>query len=635
MIRSCILAGALLVGVAAAAPAQERGAAALAESVEGLGVTTRVLMIGAHPDDEDTNLIAWLSRGRHVETAYLSLTRGDGGQNLIGDELGEALGAIRTEELLAARRVDGGRQYFTRAYDFGFSKSAEETYRHWPKDTILGDVVRVVRDFRPHVIVAVFSGTPRDGHGHHQVSGLLAREAYDVAGDTVRFPRETYGVAWTPLKFYRSRRGNAEGASVRMNAGEYDPVLGRSYAEIAGESRSQHKSQGFGALERKGPLYTHVLREATRVAAPKDATTEQSMFDGIDTTWARFRDVRDPHARAFLDSLPAAFDDVRRALDIERPATLIAPLARLHRMLNAVCPEYQTHRTSACARVEPAPGGQGLARYTTNADLERTLDVAAARTTRLLQMAAGVEIEAEAARELVDASGAPVPVVVRFLNRGTTRVSTSAPHVADGREHAGGVSAARHVAPGELWVDTVLVAPTRITQPWWLARPRQGDIFAEPPRHADDRQQGVAASVNVSWQAEGTGAPIMNANAPVVFRYADPVRGDVSRPLAVVPAISVTLDRPLEMIPAATDVARRLQVHLRSADTASRAATVRLELPRGLVADSAARTVTLPGYDAQATVSFTVRGRMTPGRDTIHVTAESGGERFATGYQLV
>src|SRR5690242_9896243 len=188
------------------------GSAELDELVRGLGVNMRVLMIGAHPDDEDTQLLAWLARGRHVETAYLALTRGDGGQNLIGNELGEALGAIRTEELLAARRIDGAHQYFTRAYDFGFSKSAEETYKHWPKDSILRDVVSVVRDFKPHVIIAVFSGTPRDGHGHHQVSGLLAREAFDLAGDSVRMPRSvTHDRApWTPLKFYRSARFGGE-----------------------------------------------------------------------------------------------------------------------------------------------------------------------------------------------------------------------------------------------------------------------------------------------------------------------------------------------------------------------------------------------------------------------------------------
>ena len=146
-----------------------------------LGTTARVLMIGAHPDDEDTQFLGWLTRGAKADAAYLSLTRGDGGQNAIGNDLGEALGVIRTEELLSARRIDGARQFFSRAYDFGFSKNAEETYKHWPKDSVFGDVVRVVRAFRPHLIVGVFSGTPRDGHGHHQVSGMLAREAYDAS----------------------------------------------------------------------------------------------------------------------------------------------------------------------------------------------------------------------------------------------------------------------------------------------------------------------------------------------------------------------------------------------------------------------------------------------------------------------
>src|SRR6476469_9642431 len=219
---------------------QERGATALGEAGAGLDVTTRVLLIGAHPDDEDTQLLTWLARGRQVETAYLSLTRGDGGQNLIGNELGPVLGMIRTEELLAARRLDGGRQFFTRAYDFGFSKTAEETYTHWPKDSILRDVVTVVRAFRPQIIVAVFSGTPRDGHGHHQVSGILAREAFDAAMDTVTWPsRTTLGLgAWSTAKFYRAQRFNPSEATLSFNVGELSPFRGMTYAEIASESRS-------------------------------------------------------------------------------------------------------------------------------------------------------------------------------------------------------------------------------------------------------------------------------------------------------------------------------------------------------------------------------------------------------------
>src|SRR5690242_10414572 len=199
-VRHAIVALALTAaGALRPLQAQDRGAAALGQLVEGLPVAVRVLVIGAHPDDEDTRLITWLTRGHHVDVAYLSLTRGDGGQNLIGDELGEALGVIRTEELLAARRIDGAQQYFTRAYDFGFSKSAAEAYTHWPHDTLLANVVTVVRAFRPQIIIAVFSGTPRDGHGQHQVSGILAREAYEAAGDASRFPSSaTSGLApWT------------------------------------------------------------------------------------------------------------------------------------------------------------------------------------------------------------------------------------------------------------------------------------------------------------------------------------------------------------------------------------------------------------------------------------------------------
>src|SRR5215216_337745 len=224
--RVFVLAVSVLVFVAPRLPAQERGAAALGELVAGLGTTARVMMIGAHPDDEDTQLIAFLAKARHVQTAYLSLTRGEGGQNLIGNELGPVLGMIRTEELLAARRMDGGRQFFTRAYDFGFSRTLEETLERWPRDSILKDMVAIVRAFRPHVIIAVWSGTPQDGHGHHQYSGVLAREVFTAAADTMRFPPSSVRGfrAWSPAKFYRVRRG--EGQPLDLNVGEYDPLLG-------------------------------------------------------------------------------------------------------------------------------------------------------------------------------------------------------------------------------------------------------------------------------------------------------------------------------------------------------------------------------------------------------------------------
>lgn len=277
---------ALLAIVAAPLAAQDAGPgtggiARLAQEARYLENWRRVLVIGAHPDDEDTELITILSRGEGIETAYLSLTRGEGGQNLIGNELGPGLGIVRSEELLAARRLDGGQQFFTRAFDFGFSKSPEETFRFWPRDSVLKDVVRVIRRFRPQVIVSVWSGTARDGHGHHQASGLLAREAFEAAGDAARFPelaREEGLAAWQPAKLYR-RWGVAVGEGLILDGGRLDPAVGQSLHQIAMRSRSRHRSQDMGQLEDPGPSRTNVLLVATSAAVAPGPDT--ALFAGI------------------------------------------------------------------------------------------------------------------------------------------------------------------------------------------------------------------------------------------------------------------------------------------------------------------------------------------------------------------
>jgi LmbE family N-acetylglucosaminyl deacetylase len=268
-------------------PPSTGGIVALDHELRMLGHYRRVLLIGAHPDDEDTELLTMLVRGLGAEAAYLSLNRGEGGQNLIGPELGEALGLLRTEELLAARRLDGARQYFTRAYDFGFSKSLEETWSHWPQDTILKDVVRIVRRFRPQIIVSVFSGTPRDGHGQHQAAGWSAFEAFQAAGDSTRFPeleREEGLRAWTPLKLYRSTRFDTAATTLTLEGGVLDRSVGKSYHQIAMASRSLHRSQDMGRIQEVGP-------SLIRVALVEDRTGggARGFFDGIDTSFASMR----------------------------------------------------------------------------------------------------------------------------------------------------------------------------------------------------------------------------------------------------------------------------------------------------------------------------------------------------------
>ena len=508
----------------------------------------RVLLIGAHPDDEDTNLIAWLQRGGHAVTAYLSLTRGDGGQNLIGNELGEELGIIRTEELLAARRVDGAHQFFTRAFDFGFSKSAAETYAHWPRDSLLGDVVKVVRSWQPHVIITMFSGTPRDGHGHHQVSALLGKEAYAVAGDTVRFPTAKFGRAWVPLKLYQTARFQPDSATLRINVGEYNPELRKSYAEIAGESRSQHKSQGFGALQRKGVVWNYITRLDTRVNKDTQPASERSIFDGV---------------------IPARVD---------------------------------------------------VAEYGTTRDFLKH-----------------VSLEAIADRQYV-ALGDSARVTVTFYNRSGVPIELlpAGPRNLVYSQHPAGKV---RVAPDSSvqWVG--YVKGSAISQPWWLAQPRRGDLFTpQIPALTGNMMWGQTPEnerEKESWAAvmmdPGGGVHMFEERAPIVFRFVDPIRGDVQRPLAVVPAISVALDNIVELSRANASLDRFVNVTIRSAMMRPQAVKVALTLPAGLTADSASRTITVDSAGTRR-ITFRIRGRLPAGDHTIAATATADGRSYTSGY---
>lgn len=228
-------------------------------ALERLANTGSVLMIGAHPDDENTSLLAYLALGRRMRTGYLSLTRGEGGQNVIGPEQGVLLGAIREQELLAARRIDGGEQYFTSALDFGYSKSADETIQKWDRHRIVGEIVQVIREFRPDMIIPCWTGTSKDGHGHHQASAILAREAFAAAADPKQYAEQSLP-PWQAKQLYVFSMTEAKNA-LAFPVGDYEPLLGRSYTEIAGISRSQHRSQAFGTAESVGAARVFLLPE--------------------------------------------------------------------------------------------------------------------------------------------------------------------------------------------------------------------------------------------------------------------------------------------------------------------------------------------------------------------------------------
>jgi LmbE family N-acetylglucosaminyl deacetylase len=464
------------------APAGTGGVAALATTLRQLGGNKRVLMIGAHPDDEDTQLLVLLSRGLGAQAAYLSLTRGEGGQNLIGPELGPELGIIRTEELLAARELDGAGQFFTRAYDFGYSKTADETFRFWPRDSILKDVVAVMRRFRPQIVIAVFSGTPADGHGHHQVSAILARQAFDLLRDS----------AGGPQKFYRSTRGDPTATTLSLPVGTLDPLVGQSYFQIAMASRSRHRSQDMGQLQRMGPATSGVALLASKTPQPG----ETSVFAGVDTTIP-------------VSGYAALIDSARAALNPWHPAATLPYLLRASRLLG-----------------------------TADSAQRELLD-------RAIAAAAGVTLDGTADDGILT-PGERVQLEVTVWNAGDSTVKLDSVAIAAPagwgleRLELGAPSVMPNTALTRRFVVTVAQGAER-TQPYFLRRPltNRGGLYDWSAAPADVRglpfePPPVTARVRLL-----IGGEPVTLTREVVYRYRDQAIGEIRRPLFVTRDVEV------------------------------------------------------------------------------------------------
>lgn len=625
---------------------QERGAAALDQLLRGITVTGRVLMVAAHPDDEDTNLLAQLVRGHQVQAAYLSLTRGDGGQNLIGSELGESLGAIRTEELLAARRVDGAQQYFTRAYDFGFSKNAEETFAQWDRESILGDVVRVLRAFKPHVMVAVFSGTRADGHGHHEASGILAREAFELAMDTSRFPVATHGMPWTPAKFYRGAWARNRPSTMTMQVGGYDAVLGRSAAEIAGASRSQHRSQGFGVVQRRGAAQTRLARELTRVNESTPADSERSLFDGIDTSFARLHRLADARGPS-LNAVARWVDSLQRVVDLRAPSAIVPGLARVVSSL-----EYVRVALPRCQLV-PVTRYQGVTGPPVVCDsvaseLDAAVDGMLARARAALTEAAGVLIEATAQQELV-AFGDSLAIRINVYNRGGRPLEVRSLTMTGARPVT--FESPVMVAAGKDTTLNAWVVGLVDSRPWWVGT-RQGSAMFRDQQSPADGLARVSAGVGLEMIPSVSVAEdirrvtdlkvgVMMAGGAanldvgeIIYRFADPVLGEQNRPVGGVPPITIALDRTLEYMRANAPLERRMRVTLRSHTTRPRTLRFRSLVPPGLRLGGLPDSLVLaPGETRELYATLT--GRLAAGRHEFGIGAESEGAVFVEGFSTI
>jgi len=570
-------------------------------SLHQLNQLGSVLMIAAHPDDERTGVLAYFARGRYMRTAYLSVTRGEGGQNLIGSEQGPELGVIRTQELLAARKIDGAEQFFTRAIDFGFTKTASETMQKWGHDRILSDIVWVIRRYRPDVIVLVFSGTPTDGHGQHQVSAILGKEAFSAAADPTKFPEQLqYVTPWQAVRVVRAGgffyppggRGVAVFANLppvpgagEVDTGTYNPILGYSYEELATMSRSMHHSQGTGQARRVGANPTPF-----NLVAGSVAPSSKDPFDGIDTTWNRL-----PGGAAAGSILEQAI----REFEPAHPEKAIPLLAKARPLIAAI--------SDPLAKIKLAELDETMARC------------------------AGIWAEAQA-REAEVAPGSTVSVTTTVMNR------TAEPVSLEGARIEGIWNEALEAKPAKLGINQsatvefsrTIPAGQAYSQPYWLVKPPAGDVYTVD----DQKLVGLADTppvLQVRLRLTVGGASIEIVR-PVHHRYGDRAEGERTRPLVVVPRVAVNLPTHVAVFPDAAASAVHVSVKANVADAGG---DLRLDLPAGWKAEPLRQPFRIAAAAEQRELVFTVTPPAGQTTATMRAVATASGREISSGMETI
>lgn len=462
------------------------------QQIKKLNVLGSVLYVAAHPDDENTRLLAYLANQKLYRTAYLSMTRGDGGQNLIGDEQGSALGLIRTQELLAARRIDGAEQFFTRAFDFGFTKSPEETFQFWNEQKILSDVVWVIRKFQPDIIITRFPTTGEGGHGHHTASAILAGEAFTAAADPAKFPEQfKYGVKpwqakrllWNTFNFGTVNTERPD--QFKIDVGGYNPLLGESYGEIAAKSRSQHKTQGFGVPSSRGTQ----LEYFKTIKGPAPETT---LMDGVDTSWRRVND----------EAIQMQVQQLINDFSFQHPQNSLSQLLSIYQSL------------------EKSPEG-----YWRNQKMEEV--------KQIMKECAGLYMEATT-RTMFAVQGDSLQVNFVADNRLGADVKISSIHYRDKTfSFDNQLPVDENVSHS---VTFLIPSDARISQPYWLVEPMSKGSYNVSDQTLIGKPQNDPQSVEVSLSIDGQE---LSYTLPIRYKSNDPVKGETFEPLFIIPKIEI------------------------------------------------------------------------------------------------
>ena len=482
--------------------------------------TKRVLYVAAHPDDENTRMIAYLANGEHAEVAYLSLTRGDGGQNLIGKELGIELGQIRTQELIKARGVDGGKQYFTRAMDFGYSKDPSETFQNWDKEKVLADVVWAIRSFQPDIIITRFNTTPGITHGHHTTSAILAGEAFVLSGDAKAFPEQLVFVQpWQAKRLFFNAynfRGEFEPEAGKgyfaMEVGGYNPLLGKTYHQLAADSRTMHKSQGFGSTAGTGNAkdYLEQVGGEAYVSSP---------FEDLTSRWEQIPGGKE--IEADMNKLIGSFN-------FSQPDEYLPQLLAL--------------RKSMIALTSSAPW--------VNEKVEK-LD-------KLIFQVMGLKIEFLATKEL-GYPGEQMSTELLLTNPSKTVISDISLQVYDtyflGKNAAGN-------EPIRMSIPLQLKANEALSQPYWLIKPVENALF----QVASQQKIGLPYELpKVGGDLSFTiGGESFSLAIPLEYKYNDPVEGEIKQPFTVVPEVDLSLSKEVLFLVDGADASATVTVNFRN-----------------------------------------------------------------------
>lgn len=574
-----------------AQPNQSLSASQIKLKLKKLNFLGSVLYVAAHPDDENTRAITYFANDRLAATAYLSMTRGDGGQNLIGAEIRDELGLIRTQELLAARRLDGGQQFFTRANDFGFSKSADETFKIWGKDEILSDVVRVYRQYQPDVIITRFPPDERAGHGHHTASAMLAQEAFDVALQADRYKEQlTEFSVWQPKRLFTNTgrwwnqtiNENTPGI-VSFNVGGYSALLGSSYTEIAAVSRSQHKSQGFGSRGVRGD-------QLEFLEFVKGEKAEKDVFENINTSWTRVKGGE--KVKPLVEKLIAEFNE-------EDPAASIPLLLQVR------------------SQIEQVETGVWKLRK-----LEEV--------NELIRACLGLFAEATA-DQYWTSPGRPLVVSMEIVNRSKADIKL------------------RQVASATLNYDTTVSTALinnkqlqfkirrsaqnslEYSAPYWLQQEHSLGTFTIP--HASligKPESGPAINITCTFEINGTDLVVQ---VPVIHKTVDPVKGELNRAIEVVPPVFVNIAE--QVIIVSSDAPREIKVIVKSSSKEKVSGSVKLKLPSGWRSEPATVPFELTKQGEEQTKTFMLFPAKEEGNFSLEAMAEVNGKSFDRSVKII